>query len=144
MKENIFTSPAGGADHRYLHSDLHHDLSGGDRVLDADARRASVLLYFLRHGCHVQEVSFRRQVASFPLSPPGLRSPAGFWRSPISATLSLPFPGSVSHFSKLHGAGAGREDLAHGDIETEQPGYLGAQDTYYVGTISSIGRVRGR
>jgi transposase InsO family protein len=30
---------------------------------------------------------------------------------------------------------------AHGEIETEHPGYLGAQDTYYVGTIKSIGRI---
>src|SRR6201994_4660917 len=35
-----------------------------------------------------------------------------------------------------------REDkVAHGEIETEHPGYLGAQDTYYVGTIKSIGRI---
>jgi transposase len=35
-----------------------------------------------------------------------------------------------------------REDkAAHGEIETEHPGYLGAQDTYYVGTIKSIGRI---
>lgn len=29
----------------------------------------------------------------------------------------------------------------HGEIETEHPGYLGAQDTYYVGTIKGIGRI---
>jgi len=33
------------------------------------------------------------------------------------------------------------EKQAHGEIETEHPGYLGAQDTYYVGTIKSIGRI---
>jgi transposase InsO family protein len=33
------------------------------------------------------------------------------------------------------------EKVAHGEIETEHPGYLGAQDTYYVGTIKSIGRI---
>src|SRR5215213_10077246 len=27
---------------------------------------------------------------------------------------------------------------AHGEIETEHPGYLGAQDTYYVGTIKGV------
>lgn len=32
-------------------------------------------------------------------------------------------------------------DEAHGEIETEHPGYLGAQDTYYVGTIKGIGRI---
>src|SRR4030095_5076920 len=33
------------------------------------------------------------------------------------------------------------EKVARGEIETEHPGYLGAQDTYYVGTIKSIGRI---
>lgn len=30
---------------------------------------------------------------------------------------------------------------AHGEIETQHPGYLGAQDTYYVGNIKGIGRI---
>ena len=30
---------------------------------------------------------------------------------------------------------------AHGEIETEHPGYLLAQDTYYVGTIKGVGRI---
>ena len=30
---------------------------------------------------------------------------------------------------------------AMGEIETEHPGYLGAQDTYYVGTIKGVGRI---
>lgn len=33
------------------------------------------------------------------------------------------------------------EQEAHGEIETEHPGYLGAQDTYYVGTIKGVGRI---
>ena len=36
---------------------------------------------------------------------------------------------------------AKQEQEAHGEIETAHPGYLGAQDTYYVGTIKSIGRI---
>ena len=32
-------------------------------------------------------------------------------------------------------------DQLHGEIETEHPGYLGSQDTYYVGTIKGIGRI---
>ena len=36
---------------------------------------------------------------------------------------------------------AKEEKTARGEIETEHPGYLGAQDTYYVGTIRSIGRI---
>jgi transposase InsO family protein len=30
---------------------------------------------------------------------------------------------------------------AHGEVETHHPGYLGSQDTYYVGTIKGIGRI---
>ena len=30
---------------------------------------------------------------------------------------------------------------AIGEIETEHPGYLGSQDTYYVGTIKGVGRI---
>jgi len=30
---------------------------------------------------------------------------------------------------------------AHGEIETEHPGYLGAQDTFYIGTLKGVGRI---
>jgi transposase InsO family protein len=33
------------------------------------------------------------------------------------------------------------EKQAHGEIETEHPGYLGAQDTFYVGTMKGVGRI---
>ena len=33
------------------------------------------------------------------------------------------------------------EKEAHGEIETEHPGYLGAQDTFYVGHFKGVGRV---
>src|SRR5512146_1769015 len=33
------------------------------------------------------------------------------------------------------------EKEAQGEIETEHPGYLGSQDTYYVGTIKGVGRI---
>lgn len=36
---------------------------------------------------------------------------------------------------------AKQEKEATGEIETHHPGYLGAQDTYYVGTIKKIGRI---
>ena len=36
---------------------------------------------------------------------------------------------------------AKEEKTAHGEIETHHPCYLGAQDTYYVGTIKGIGRI---
>lgn len=36
---------------------------------------------------------------------------------------------------------AKEEKQAHGEIETEHPGYLLGQDTYYVGTIKGVGRI---
>lgn len=36
---------------------------------------------------------------------------------------------------------AQHEKEAHGEIETECPGYLGAQDTYFVGTMKGVGRI---
>jgi hypothetical protein len=33
------------------------------------------------------------------------------------------------------------DDLAYGEIETVHPGYLGSQDTFYVGTIKGVGRI---
>jgi len=36
---------------------------------------------------------------------------------------------------------AKQEKEAHGEIETEHPGYLGSQDTFYVGTIKGVGRI---
>lgn len=36
---------------------------------------------------------------------------------------------------------AKQEKEAHGEIETEHPGYLGSQDVYYVGTMKGVGRI---
>jgi transposase InsO family protein len=36
---------------------------------------------------------------------------------------------------------AKQEKMAHGEIETEHVGYLGSQDTFYVGTIKGVGRI---
>ncbi|MDE2938884.1 MAG: IS481 family transposase [Chloroflexota bacterium] len=36
---------------------------------------------------------------------------------------------------------ARQEKEAHGEIETEHPGYLGSQDTCYVGAIKGVGRI---
>lgn len=34
-----------------------------------------------------------------------------------------------------------QDDTASGEIETAHPGYLGSQDTFYVGTLKGVGRV---
>mgnify|MGYP001374695408 CR=1 FL=1 len=31
--------------------------------------------------------------------------------------------------------------VAHSEIETEHPGYLGSQDTYYVGNMKGVGKI---
>lgn len=36
---------------------------------------------------------------------------------------------------------AKEQKVAKGEIETHHPGYLGSQDTYYVGTVKGIGRI---
>lgn len=36
---------------------------------------------------------------------------------------------------------AKNEKEAYGEIETQHPGYLGAQDTYYVGNMKGVGRI---
>ena len=36
---------------------------------------------------------------------------------------------------------AKEEKKAHGEIETHHPGYLGSQDTYYVGNIKGVGHI---
>lgn len=36
---------------------------------------------------------------------------------------------------------AKEEKQAQGELETHHPGYLGAQDTYYVGSIKGVGRI---
>jgi len=36
---------------------------------------------------------------------------------------------------------AKQKKQAHGEVETEHPGYLGAQDTFYVGCIKGVGQV---
>lgn len=34
-----------------------------------------------------------------------------------------------------------QDDEVHGEIETAHPGYLGSQDTFYVGTLKGVGRI---
>jgi transposase InsO family protein len=36
---------------------------------------------------------------------------------------------------------AQEEKQAYGEVETEHPGYLGSQDTFYVGTMKGVGRI---
>jgi len=44
-----------------------------------------------------------------------------------------------SQLAALEKANAEKE--AHGEFETECPGYCGAQDTFYVGNMKGVGRI---
>src|SRR6202043_3837142 len=46
---------------------------------------------------------------------------------------------SESQLGALEKAKADKE--AHGEFESECPGYCGAQDTFYVGTLKGVGRI---
>ena len=57
---------------------------------------------------------------------------------------SVGFPVMVRAAFALGGQKSGvakDEKEAHGEIETEHPGYLGSQDTFYVGTLKGVGRI---
>jgi transposase InsO family protein len=50
--------------------------------------------------------------------------------------------GCVLTESQIQALEAAQQDKeAHGEIETEHPGYLGSQDTFYVGTMKGVGRI---
>jgi hypothetical protein len=57
-----------------------------------------------------------------------LRLPAGIWSTGADRTIVA-----------LEKAKTEKE--AHGEFESEHPGYCGAQDTYYVGNLKGVGRV---
>ena len=50
--------------------------------------------------------------------------------------------GAVFTESQLNAMERAKEEkVAHGEIETEHAGYLGSQDTFYVGTLKGVGRI---
>ena len=50
--------------------------------------------------------------------------------------------GSILSEAQLNALEKAKEDkVAKGEIETHHPGYLGSQDTYYVGTVKGVGRI---
>ncbi len=57
----------------------------------------------------------------------------------VSISPQLRWPNLVCHYSALEKKA--QDDEACGEIETAHPGYLGSQDTFYVGHLKSVGRV---
>ncbi len=49
--------------------------------------------------------------------------------------------GHVYYLFAILENGAKVEKEAHGEFESEHPGYCGAQDTFYVGNLKGVGRI---
>ena len=90
-------------------------------------------------------VSNELRKSSVFVSPGGVRS---IWLRHDFATFKggpearMAQEGIVLTESQLAAMERAREEKeAHGETETEHPGYLGAQDTYYVGNIKGVGHI---
>lgn len=93
-------------------------------------------------------VSNELRIQGLPISPGGVRS---VWKRHDLETFSkrltaleaiIAQEGHILTEAQLIALERKKEKAeAHGEIETEHPGYLGAQDTYYVGNIKGVGRI---
>jgi len=116
--------------------------------VDPDVEEA-VLKHSLEEPAHGQKRASNelRKVGVF-ISPSGIRS---IWLRHDLACFNdrlkaleahIAETGEVLTESQLQALERKKEEQeAHGEIETEHPGYLGSQDTFYVGTLKGVGRV---
>jgi transposase InsO family protein len=114
-----------------------------------DAATARVLAYALEQPAHGQvRVSNELRKQGVFVSPSGVRS---IWlrhelacfkqrlmalEKHIAATGAVLTEAQVIALEKK-----ADDDLVQGEIDTAHPGYLGSQDTFYVGTIKGVGRI---
>jgi len=88
------------------------------------------------------------EIKQYQLSPDGIR---GIWQRNGLETKKkrlqrleekVAAEGCVLTESQLQALEAAQQEKeAHGEIETEHPGYLGSRDTFYVGTMKGVGRI---
>ncbi len=134
---------------------------GVEALLEKDRRRpnlknrtdqrteAAVLAYALEEPAHGQvRTSNELRQRGFFISPTGVR---GVWlrhglakfRDRLKALEEkVAAEGLVLTEAQVQALEKKRhDDEAAGEIETAHPGYLGAQDTFYVGTLKGVGRI---
>ncbi len=116
--------------------------------VDPDVEQA-VLKHSLEEPAHGQKRASNelRKIGVF-ISPSGIRSIwlrhdlARFKDRLKALETHIAETGEVLTESQLQALEREKEEQeAHGEIETEHPGYLGSQDTFYVGTLKGVGRV---
>jgi transposase InsO family protein len=114
-----------------------------------DVIEQAVLAYALEQPAHGQvRVSNELRKRGTFLSPSGVRSIwlrhalANFKQRLKAIEQHVAATGAVLTEAQVIALERKREDdVACGEIETAHPGYLGSQDTFYVGTMKGVGRI---
>ena len=114
-----------------------------------EATEAAVIAYATEQPAHGQvRVSNELRQRGIFVSPSGVRSIwlrndlASFKRRLMALEKQVAERGIVLTDAQIAALEKKQDDnIAHGEIETAHPGYLGSQDTFYVGTIKGVGRI---
>lgn len=109
----------------------------------------AVLAYAIEQPAHGQvRVSNELRKRGTFISPSGVRSIwlrhsiANFKQRLVALEKHVAATGAVLTESQVVALERKRDDdIACGEIETAHPGYLGSQDTFYVGTMKGVGRI---
>lgn len=114
-----------------------------------EAVENAVIAYAIEYPCHGQvRTSNELRLRGVFVSPSGVRciwlrrELASFKQRLIALEKHVAKTGAVLTEAQVVALEKKREDdVACGEIETAHPGYLGSQDTFYVGTIKGVGRI---
>ncbi len=144
--------------YRYQHA---HEEGGVEALIQTSRRKpnpknrvdeaieTAVIAYALEQPAHGQlRTSNELRQRGIFVSPSGVRSIwmrhqlASFKQRLTNLEAEVAKTGAVLTEAQVTALERKREDdLACGEIETAHPGYLGSQDTFYVGTIKGVGRI---
>jgi len=127
--------------------------SGGEAALQEISRKKAILKNRVSEEIEQAVVAFATEQPAFGqvrvsnelkkrglfVSPGGVRS---IWQRHNLESFKKRLAALEAKSAQVAALEKGRaEKEAHGEIETEHPGYLGAQDTFYVGTLKGVGRI---